>query len=152
MIELVVLLAQSMPAPADAMISSTAVAGIIGAITTLVVGIIGKLKVDAARSQTNDVTLKKPVPTVETREKPVFVTRADLDAHLTRMDGSIRTLHESHEARTRYENEQRGNIHHRLDDQVKALARMEGTLEAVKETSNTLLNLALGKKPLAPRQ
>jgi hypothetical protein len=162
MIELLALLAQAMPVPVDAMISSTAVVGIIGAITTLVVGVIGKLKVDAAKSQTNDVTLKKPVPLIETREKPQLVTRDDLEAHLKRIDNNMRAAKDdneaalvrfanSHAACKAFQDTQHASNQKRLDDQVKALARMEGMVASVQHTVNTLLDLALNKKP-NPRQ
>jgi hypothetical protein len=145
------LLAQSMPVPpmpVDAgMLSATAVTAIIGAITTLVVGVIGKLKVDQAKAQASDVTLRKPVPTIETREKPVLVTKTDLDAHLNRIDGTIKEVKDSQVAYSNTNRVQTDQLHHRLNDQVKALSRMEGTLSSVQETTNTLLHLALGKKP-----
>lgn len=132
-----------MPIPHE-VLSGGAVVGIIGAISTLVVGIIGKLKVDQARNQSNDVTIKRPVPTVETREKPVLAIKADVDS-------AIKRIEDQHNKCQQYQGEQRANIHHRLDDQVKALARMEGTLASVQQTTSTLLDLALQKKP-SPRQ
>jgi len=143
------LLAQSVPAPPDAMLPTSAIVGIIGGITTLVVGIIGKLKVDQAKAQSNDITLKKPVPTIETREKPVFVSREDLEAHLKRIDGKVKEVSDAQMACQTYQASQRGHLHNRLDDQVKALARMEGTLASVQQTTTTLLDLALNKKPSA---
>ena len=145
---MIAMLAQVVPA-ADPLISSNAVIGIIGAVTTLVVGVIGKMKIDQARAQANDVTLKRPVPTIETREKPVLVTRSDLDANLTRIDGAIAEAKDAHQKCQAYQSTQRDHIHRRLDDQVKALARMEGTLEGVNQTAKTLLDLALNRKPAA---
>jgi len=104
-----------------------------------------------AEVQSNDVTIKHPVPLVTTKEKPEYVTRTMLESHLTRIDTAIRTVNHNQESCQAYQNEQRGRIHNRLDDQVKCLARMEGTLEAVKETSTTLLNLALQTNKPKPR-
>jgi NH3-dependent NAD+ synthetase len=137
---IVVMLAQSIPVPPDAMLPTSAVVGIIGGITTLVVAVIGKMKVDQAKAQSNDVTLKKPVPTIETREKPIYAIKDDVE-------DAMRRIQETHAACRAYQGEQRANIHHRLDDQVKALARMEGTLASVQQTTTTLLDLALNKKP-----
>lgn len=144
------LLAQAVPA--DALISGKWLLDAIPVLAGAITVILGRnyFKGQGAKdAATNDVTIKKPVPTIETREKPTYVSRTDLEQHLTRMDGNINGLKKQHEDCRLYQGEQRANLHHRLDDQVKALARMEGTLEGVRQTAATLLDLALNKKPSA---
>jgi len=127
-------LAQSLTV-SDTMISGKWLLDAIPVLSAAAVVIIGKnhWKNQAVREQaTNDVTIKKPVPTIETREKPVWASKADLDTLASRHDLNIR------------------NVHHRLDDQVKALSRLEGTATATNDTVGKLLDIALSKKP-SPR-
>ena len=83
-------------AAADPGISGTAVAGIIGAITTLVVGVIGKLKLEQAKSDSRDVTIKQPVPTVPMSK---VSTPPSWDAHVALCDRMNRQEQISNELR-----------------------------------------------------
>jgi hypothetical protein len=141
------LIAQAAPASPDPMISATAVTGIIGAITTLVVGIIAKLKVDAVKNESREVTLKKPVPTVRTQEEPEFVTMGVFNGHLQRIENSFDEIKEALEGERGTARIAQGNIHKRIDalseKLTEKLSRLEGTSGAVKETVDRLLTMAL---------
>ena len=111
-----------------------------------------------SEAQRNVVTIEPPVPLIQTQEKPTLVTREDLEAHLKRIDGNMRGAKEdteaalcrfqdSHNKCQKFQDSQHAANQKRLDDQVKALARMEGMVASVQHTVNTLLDLALNKKP-----
>ena len=134
------------------MISLTAVVGIIGAVTTLIVGVIGKLKIDQARSQTNDVTIKKPVPELEviTHERPDFVTHELFTDHMLRIERTfvdIKAVLDKERDTARTSN---GNVHRLIDAMAERLgerlANLEGTAKATNETVGKLLDMAMGKK------
>lgn len=152
--DMLTLIAQT--APPDSNISGTAVVGIIGAITTLVVGIIGKLKLDQVKSESRDVTLKPPVPTVRTQEEPEFVTMAVFNGHLKRIEESIAGIETALESERGIARTANGNIHHRIDALSERLgdrlSKLEGTLEGVAQTSRTLLDLALGRTGNPPKR
>ena len=93
----------------------------------------------AKDAQSNDVTIKKPVPIIETREKPVYALKVDVEAALGRFQ-------ESHNKCQRFQEGQHAANQKRLDDQVQALARMEGMVASVQQTVTTLLDLALNRK------
>lgn len=136
------LLAQAMPI-SDPMISGKWLLDAIPVLAAAAVLIIGKnhWKVLGAKEQaSNDVTIKKPVPTLETREKPIYALKADVEAALCRFQ-------DSHNKCQIFQDSQHLANQKRLDDQVKALARMEGTLTSVQDIANTLLSLALQRKP-----
>ena len=145
------MLLSEIAADADGGISGTVVIGIIGAITTLVVGVIGKLKVDQVKSETRDVTLKKPVPTIQTREEPQWATQPDLEDHIERTDRHFAEVWKRFESDRNVARESANNLHKRLDKQSEATAGVQASLNEVKETTRTLLDLALhGAQPRKP--
>jgi hypothetical protein len=94
------------------------------------------------------VTLKKPVPTIQTREEPAWATEPDLQDHVlwTRDEfkrvwgqfGIERTLH----------NDELTKIHDRINQQSQATATIKGTVEEIGQNVQQLLHLALhGKTP-----
>ena len=125
-------------AGADPMISSTAVTAIIGAITTLVVGVIGKLKLDQVKNETSrEVTIKRPVPTVNIKEDPEYATKKDLHEVWVAIEANRQANHE-----------ELSKIYNRLNTQSSVVATMHGTMDEVKATVNELLRIALnGKTP-----
>jgi len=142
-------------AAADPMISSTVVTGIIGAITTLVVGVIGKLQLDKARNQTNDVTIKKPVPKIRTQEEPEFVTHQILNEHLFRIEKTFEEIKEALDGERGIARTANGNLHKRIDSMSERLgdrlAALEGSSRNIADTVGKLLDLALAKKPPGAR-
>lgn len=141
--------------PPDPNIPTAAVVGIIGAITTLVVGIIGKLKLDQVKNESRDVTLKPPVPTVRTQEEPEFVTVDVFNGHLQRIESNFEEIKEALDSERGIARNANGNIHRRIDalseKMGERLGNLEGTLKGVAETTKTLLDIALGKKPPGTR-
>ena len=114
-------------AGADPLISGQWLIGIVGAIASGAALIIGKIQ-GRREAQASDVTLRRPVPTIETREKPAWALKSDLEALAAKHD---RNIH---------------NVHARLDDQVKALARLEGTAASTSENVGKLLDIAMNRK------
>ena len=125
-------LAQSAAGIADPMISGKWLLDMIPVAAAAIAVLLGRnyyRNQGAKESQAAEVTIKKPVPTILTRERPVWATQAALDSLAAKHDSNIH------------------NVHRRLDDQVKALARLEGTATATNDTVGKLLDIALGKKP-----
>ncbi len=132
--------------PPDPNIPAAAVVGIIGAITTLVVGIIGKLKLDQVKNESRDVTLKPPVPTVRTQEEPQWATDPDLKDHVKwtreefkRVWGQFGTEREIH-------NKEISQIGKRIDEQAVATAEIKGTVSKIDDNVDKLLDLALNDR------
>jgi hypothetical protein len=131
------LLADVAPA-ADSMISGSVVVGIIGAITTLVVGVIGKLKIDQVKGETSrEVTIKRPVPTVNIKEDPEYATKGELHEVWVAIEANRQANHE-----------ELSKIYNRLNTQSGVVATLQGTMNEVKNTVNQLLVIAInGKSP-----
>lgn len=125
-------------AGADPMISSTAVTAIIGGITTLVVGVIGKLKLDQVKNETSrEVTIKRPVPTVNIKEDPEYATKGELHEVWVAIEANRQSTHE-----------ELSKIYNRLNTQSSVVATLQGTMNEVKSTVNQLLCIAInGKTP-----
>lgn len=134
-------------AASDPMISGNWLIGLIGAISTAAAAIIGKFAGQKAGENSREVTLKKPVPTVVTREEPQWATKPDLEDHKTRTDKGFREVWEAIDGERKIARNALGNIHARIDKQVESLAKMEGSLEALETTTGKLLDIALGHKP-----
>lgn len=133
-------------AQTDPMISGNWLIGIIGALTTGAAAIIGKLMGRKEGETSREVTLKKPVPTVVTREEPQWASRPDLEAHEERTANELKQVWEAIDGERKIAREALGRIHTRLDNQSTATATLQGTVNAVNSNVNKLLDLAL-KKP-----
>ncbi len=140
------LLADAAP---DPMISGNWIIAVIGAIAAAVSLFIGK-KV-GKDSATRDITIRPPVPTVRTQEEPEYVTLEIFNGHLARIEGSFAKIEQALDSERGIARLANGNIHKRIDalseKMGERLGVMEGTLKGVAETTHTLLDIALGKKP-----
>lgn len=139
--------------PPDAMISGDWMLKLIGALFTGAALILGRYwgKRDAIQQ---DVTLKTPVPTVNTREEPEYVTMAIFNGHLNRIEASFAKIEEALDSERGIARLANGNLHKRIDalseKMGERLGNLEGTLKGVAETTHTLLDIALGKKRPGP--
>lgn len=139
-----ILLAET--SPADFMISGTWLLGFCVGIIPVIGGVWIKAKqVGRAETQDNNVTLKKPVPTIQTREEPQWATRPDLNEHVARTERHFSDVWKRFEADRTAARESANNIHKRLDKQSEATAAVQASLNEVKETTHTLLDIALNK-------
>jgi hypothetical protein len=136
--------------PPDTMISGDWMLKLIAAMFTGAALILGRYwgKRDAIQQ---DVTLKTPVPTVNTREEPEYVTMAIFNGHLNRIEASFAKIEEALDSERGIARLANGNLHKRIDalseKMGERLGNLEGTLKGVAETTHTLLDIALGKKP-----
>lgn len=134
----------------DALISGNWIIGVIGAIAAGIALVIGKRQ-GRAEAADNNVTLKHPVPTIHTQEAPEYVTMAIFNGHLKRIENSFAKIEEALDSERGVARIANGNVHKRIDalseKMGERLGNLEGTLKGVAETTHTLLDIALGKKP-----
>ncbi len=134
------------------MISGDWLIKIIGAIFTGAALVLGRYwgRKEAA-SEERSVTFKPPVPTVRTQEEPEFVTMNVFNGHLLRIETNFEEIKEALDSERGIARLANGNIHKRIDalseKMGERLGNLEGTLKGVAETTRTLLDLALSKKP-----
>jgi hypothetical protein len=146
-------LAETAAAASDTMVSgnfiTALVVALIGAAATAYARISGKKQ--GLEEATNNVTIQSPVPTVRTKEEPEYVTMASFNGHLKRIEESIAGIESALENERGIARTANGNIHHRIDALSERLgerlSKLEGTLSGVAETTRTLLEIALNKKP-----
>lgn len=101
-----------------------------------------------AASESRDVTLKKPVPTVVTRSEASFATKPDLDDHVVWTRAEFGRVWGQFGTERSLENEELARIHERINQQALATAGLKGTVEEIGSNVNQLLHLALhGKTP-----
>ena len=129
---------------------------LIGALLLLIPVIGGVwIKAKAAgRSEgetSRQVTLKKPVPTVVTREEPAWATKPDLEDHEERTKQEFAQLWEAIDGERKIARDALGRIHGRLDKQSEATAKVQGTVDEVKSNVSKLLDIALQRKPPGTR-
>jgi hypothetical protein len=118
--------------------------GAIAALGVAVAAVVKAFKAGVAKGETSQtVTLKKPVPTIQTREEPHWATKPELDEHIQRTDKHFADIWLRFESDRSAARESANNIHKRLDKQSEATAGVQASLNEVKETTRTLLDLAL---------
>jgi hypothetical protein len=131
----------------------------VAAITVIGVAIAAAIKAFKAgvqrgkEAQDNNVTLKKPVPTIQTREEPAWATKPELFDHIgwTREEFNKVWMH--FETERGLDNVELTKIHERINQQSMMTSSLKGTVENISETVTQLLHLALhGKTPPRPRQ
>jgi hypothetical protein len=148
------LLADAATAPPNDMVS-------LGALGTFILGIgsiiLTYFKRDSIKAQgrkeesERTVSLKTPVPQLDvtTREHPEFVTHQQLDGHLQRIEATFSEIKEALDGERGIARTANGKIHQRIDALSERfgdrLSKLEGVSQAVKETTDKLLDLALGK-------
>lgn len=136
-----------MMANADAMISGDWVLKLVGALFTGAALVLGRYLGRKEIQNESSVTLKKPVPTIQTREEPAWATKPDLDDHIDRTDQHFKEVWEAIQGERGVARVALGRIHERIDEQSLATARVQGTVDEVKSNVGKLLDLALNRKP-----
>lgn len=123
----------------DPMISGNWLIGVIGAISTGAVAIIGKMKVDQVRRmKTSTVIENQPLPvnlvdTVATKEELKSLERRILK-EITKQESAF----EKERDVTR---EELGKIHSRLDRTSECIAEVKGQLSQIEKNLNRVLNI-----------
>ncbi len=141
------LLAEAMHT-ADPMISGEFVLKVIGAIFSGVLLLLGGRHIGKKEGETSrDVTVKKPVPTIQIREEAHWATKPELEDHIERTDKRIGEVWDAIQAERGIARTALGRIHERLDAQTKATATLQGCVEEVGKNVNLLLSRALNQKP-----
>lgn len=155
------LLAEAVATPPSDMVSLTSLG-------TFILGVGGMIltyfKRDSIKAQGRKeeseraVTLKTPVPQLDvtTREHPEFVTHGQLDSHIKRFDSALDEIKDALDGERGIARMANGKIHQRIDALSERLgdrlAKLEGMSQAVKETTDKLLDLALAKTKPPSRQ
>ena len=137
----------------DFMISGNWLIGALLLLIPVIGGVWIKAKA-AGRSEgetSRQVTLKKPVPTVVTREEPAWATKPDLEDHEERTKQEFAQLWEAIDGERKIARDALGRIHGRLDKQSEATAKVQGTVDEVKSNVSKLLDIALQRKPPGTR-
>lgn len=120
---------------ADFMISGD---WLIGGLVTLL-PIIGGVWIKAKQAgrkegeNSRSVTLKPPVPEVTTREAPKFAASGDLQAHEARTADALKQMAEDID-----------QLHTRINSAFRKLDTLDGSVDAIREITGKLLDLALG--------
>lgn len=127
---------------AGTMIPGEWIIGLIGAVATGIALVVGKLQ-GRKEAETREVTVKKPMPTVEIREQDRWATRPELEEHKLRTDKQIKELHSRIEDDRATAREALGRIHSRIDNQSEATAELKGSVDGVAQNVDKLLTLAL---------
>lgn len=124
----------------------------ITAIGAAVIGVIKAFKAGEAKGKiSQEFTLKKPVPTVMTREEPAWATKPELEDHITRTDRHFQEVWDAIQGERGIARTALGQIHKRIDEQSLATAKVQGTVDEVKSNVSKLLDLALQRKPPGTR-
>jgi hypothetical protein len=120
----------------------------ITAIGAAVIGVVKAFKAGEAKGKSSqEFTLKKPVPTVVTREEPAWATKPELEDHEERTKAEFAQLWEAIDGERKIARDALGRIHGRLDKQSEATAKVQGTVDEVKSNVSKLLDIALQRKP-----
>lgn len=140
------MMADVTPVTADPMISGTWLIGIIGALSTAAVGIMGKVNVDKARKQRSTIIENQPVG-VRLEEQPdPPATKKELLALETRLTTELKKIEEALGKERDIARVANGNLHTRADKSVEVMAEMKGELKQISENVDRLLDLAM-KRP-----
>lgn len=119
----------------DPMISGKFIIGLIGAIATGIALVLGKMQ-GRKEAESRDVSIKKPVPTIQVREEPLWATKPDLDAHIRRTDEQLKEIRQEM-------NTDIVNLHERINKHSSILSETKGKAEQIDGKVDKLLSLAL---------
>ena len=126
----------------------------ISALGGAAIGIVKAFKAGVQKgkdTQDNNVTIKKPVPTIQVREEQRFVGRDEFIERAERIDAEhSRIWHQFGKEREIWNHEVE-NLVKRLDVQSTATAKLQGTVDEVNKTTGQLLTMALNRKPPGTR-
>jgi hypothetical protein len=93
----------------------------------------------------NNVTLKKPVPTIQTREEPRWATKPELVDHIAWTRDELGRVWDQFGTEREIHNGDLNNMHERLNKQSTAVAGLMGAVEKIDQNVNRLLDIQLGK-------
>jgi hypothetical protein len=96
-------------------------------------------------AQDNNVTLKKPVPTIQTREEPQWATKPDLQDHIGWTRDEFNRVWDQFGAEREIFNGDLNNMHERINAQSTAVAELMGGVEKIDQNVSRLLDIQLGK-------
>lgn len=130
-------------AETDTLISGNWIIAMIGAIAAGIALVVGKKQGRNEAENARDVLIKKPVPTIQTREEPHWATKPELNDHIERTDKQINAIWSAIKNERLTTTDALNRIHERVDAQVTAVAEIKGTVGEVKTILNQLVNLAL---------
>lgn len=137
-------------AGADVMISGNWIIALLIALIPVLGGVWIKAKAAGrTEAQDNHVTLKKPVPTIQTREEQRWVPRDEYMERWERADAETSRLWNQFGHERKIWNHEIENVQTRLATQSEATASLQGTVNEVNKTVGQLLSLALNRKPPA---
>lgn len=136
----------------DPMISGDWVLKLIGALFTGVALVLGRYWGRREKENESAVTLKKPVPTIQTREEPAWATKPDLEDHVAWTRNEFGRVWGQFGTERNIDNEELNKIHERINQQSTTTATIKGSVEQIEKNVGQLLHLALhGKTPNRPR-
>lgn len=127
------------------MISGNWLIGVLGALSTAAVAVIGKLKLDQAKRERTSTRIENLpitvslVETLATKEEMASL-EARLVAEIKKLEGSLGK--ERDVARTA-----NGNLHARIDKTSDNLSLMRGEIGQMNANLNRLIDLAMNPKP-----
>lgn len=143
------ILAEAAP---DPLISGNWIIMVIGAVFTGLAHVVGK-KQGRAEAQENQVTLKKPIPTLTTRSEALFATKPELDDHVRWARAEFERVWGQFGTERTIDSDELNKIHERINQQSQATANLRGSVEEIGKNVTQLLHLALhGKTPPNRRQ
>lgn len=130
--------------------------GAIAALGAAVAAVVKAFKAGVQKgkeAQDNNVTLKKPVPTIQTREEPSWATKPDLEDHVGWTRNEFARVWGQFGTERTIENEELNKIHERINQQSLATSNLKGSVEEIGKNVSQLLHLALhGKTPTNNRR
>lgn len=123
------------------------VTGVIASVFAGVGGLLYGNRTGKKEAEGRDVTLKKPVPTIQVREEAMFATRPELEAHIERTDGEVKSIWEAIQAERGVARTALARIHERIDNQSHVTAKLQGSVDEVGKNVRLLLERAVNTKP-----
>lgn len=143
-------LANTTAAGADPMISGEWLIKIIGAIFTGAALILGRYWGRKEKENESSVTLKKPVPTIQTREEAAWATQPDLEDHVGWTREEFKRVWGQFGVERALHNNELTAIHDRINVQSAATATIKGSVDEIGKNVEQLLHLALHGKGTPP--
>lgn len=134
-------------AASDPMISGNWLIGIIGALSTAVAAIIGKVAGHKAEASNREVTVKKPVPTIQVREEAQWATKPELEDHVETTREEFARVWNQFGVERKIGNEESTKIHERLNKQSEATATLQGSVNEVGKNVARILDVMMNRKP-----
>lgn len=142
------LIANAAPSQPDFMVSGNWIIGMMIAIIPVLGGVWIKAK-QAGRTEATDsnITLKKPVPTIQTREEQRYVAREEFSSRMAGLEETTEKIWEQFKTERLIWNREIEILNQRMGAQTQATAELQGTVHEVNKTVGQLLAIALNRKP-----